>query len=140
MNEYGYAASTVTISDNDRRRVRALLESAREHQLPALALLERKLEIANVVRPEQMPGDVVTLNSRIRVHEASTDAEYGFTLVVPGAEMRAGDVSVLAPVGAASLGLKVGQEIFWYGRTGRRVGLRILNIVYQPEAMGEYHL
>ncbi|HYD59837.1 MAG TPA: GreA/GreB family elongation factor [Noviherbaspirillum sp.] len=130
----------ITISVTDRRRIHELLLNEPARKLPALALLKRKLELAHVVEPEQMPDDIVTLNSQVRVLEASTDSEYGFTLVVPGLTMRPGDVSILAPVGAAAFGLKTGQEIFWYGSSGRRVGVRILDIPYQPEAMGEYHL
>lgn len=132
--------SEITLSITDIKRIRALLAHEPVRRLPALALLQRKLELAHVVSPEQMPDDVVTLNSQVRVLEASTDSEYGFTLVVPSAEMRPGDVSVLAPVGAATIGLKAGQEIFWHGSSGRRVGVRILGIPYQPEAMGQYYL
>lgn len=132
--------SKITISFTDRKRIRELLAAQPARRRPVLALLERKLELAHVVEPEQMPDDVVTLNSQVRVLEASTDSEYGFTLVVPGSAMRPGDVSVLAPVGAAAFGLRTGQEIFWYGSSGRRVGVRILDIPFQPEAMGQYHL
>lgn len=140
MIRYPDEASVVTVSATDRDRIRELLANQSRCHRPAHALLERKLEMANVVHPEEIPGDVVTLNSQIRVLEADTESVYGFTLVIPDMSGRSGDVSVLAPVGAAAFGLKEGQEIFWYGQTGRRVGLRILSIVYQPEAMGQYHL
>jgi regulator of nucleoside diphosphate kinase len=130
----------LTVSETDRHRIHELLCSGSRSRSAAVALLEKKLEIAIVVRPDQMPSDVVTLNSRVWVHEASTDAEYGFKLVIPGATECVGDVSVLAPVGAAAIGLRAGQEIFWHGQSGRKVYLRTLSILYQPEAMGQYHL
>ena len=140
MHRDTQSAMVITMSETDRYRIEELLASRDRQRCAAFALLERKLEMARVVRPDLVPADVVTLNSHITVHEASTDAEYGFRLVVPGSTDCAGDVSVLAPVGAAAIGLRPGQEIFWYGRSGRKVGLRILSILYQPEAMGHYHL
>lgn len=140
MNRDTPNAMVITMSDADRYRIRELLASRERQRCAAYALLEKKLEMAKVVRPDLVPADVVTLNSRITVHEAATDAEYGFRLVIPGRAGCAGDVSVLAPVGAAAIGLRPGQEIFWHGRSGRTVGLRILDILYQPEAMGHYHL
>jgi regulator of nucleoside diphosphate kinase len=133
-------AKAITISETDQRRIQELLAGGTPHRCAAAVLLAKKLQMAKVVRPDQIPPDVVTLNSWIKVHEASSDAEYGFRLVIPGTTGCVGDVSVLAPVGAAAIGLRTGQEIFWYGRSGRRVRLRILNVLYQPEAAGQYHL
>lgn len=130
----------ITISETDHYRIHDLLVDGSRRLSPARALLERKLEIARVVQPNLIPSDVVTLNSLILVHESATDAEYGFRLVIPGETSCIGDISILTPVGAAALGMRLGQEFFWYGRSGRKVGLRILDIVYQPEAMGDYHL
>lgn len=135
-----HGGTMITMSETDRYRIQELLAGSERSRCAASALLERKLEMAKVVRPDLVPADVVTLNSHITVHEAATDAEYGFRLVIPGTTGCVGDVSVLAPVGAAAIGLRPGQEIFWYGRSGRKVGLRILDILYQPEAMGHYHL
>lgn len=140
MDQTQQMSAAITISETDCHRIRELLASGSRLRYQAVALLEKKLEIANVVRPDRMPPDVITLNSRVRVHEALTDTEYGFALVIPCASNRTGDVSVLAPVGAAALGLKTGQEIFWYGQSGHRINMRILHILYQPEANGHYHL
>ncbi|RZI42703.1 nucleoside diphosphate kinase regulator [Herbaspirillum sp. HC18] len=133
-------ANAITISETDHYRIHDFLSDGSRRLSPVRMLLEKKLEIARVVQPNLMPSDVVTLNSLVLVHETVTDAEYGFRLVIPGATSCIGDVSILTPVGTAALGMRLGQEIFWYGRSGRKVGLRILDIVYQPEAMGHYHL
>jgi regulator of nucleoside diphosphate kinase len=47
-----------------------------------------------------------------------------------------GCVSVLAPIGAALLGLQVGQAIDWPLPGGRTKRLRIVEVPYQPEAAG----
>ena len=46
---------------------------------------------------------------------------------------------MLAPVGSALLGLKVGDSIAWPGPTGRTIEVEILEVVYQPERAGELH-
>ena len=140
MNRHRRIAGAIMISETDRDRIHDLLTGGPRRLSPVTALLEKKLELATVVRSDQIPSDLVTLNSRIRVLDSAADAEYGFRLVIPGTTNCIGDVSILAPVGAAALGLRSGQEIFWCGRSGRKVNLRILDIVYQPEAMGQYHL
>ena len=62
------------------------------------------------------------------------------TLVYPDQAGRPGTISVLAPVGMALIGLKVGQSINWQGPAGRPLRLKIIDVVYQPEANGDFHL
>jgi regulator of nucleoside diphosphate kinase len=62
------------------------------------------------------------------------------TLVYPrDADGSAHKVSVLAPVGSALLGLRVGETIDWPMPGGRSARLQVLAIRYQPEAAGELH-
>ena len=87
-----------------------------------------------------MPPDVVTMNSTVRFKMPSSGNEFCLTLVYPkdvqGDESK---ISVLAPVGSALLGLKVGDSIAWPGPTGRTIEVEILEVVYQPERAGELH-
>jgi regulator of nucleoside diphosphate kinase len=55
------------------------------------------------------------------------------------ADADAGKISVLAPVGSALLGLRVGQSIDWPGNDGRTLKLKVTAIHYQPEAAGDLH-
>jgi len=46
---------------------------------------------------------------------------------------------VLAPIGMAMLGYRVGDTFEWEVPAGIS-HLRVLEILYQPEAAGDYHL
>jgi regulator of nucleoside diphosphate kinase len=62
------------------------------------------------------------------------------TIVLPWeADPQSGCVSVLAPLGTALLGARIGETVTWStGGTDRR--LRIEELLYQPEAAGDFHL
>jgi regulator of nucleoside diphosphate kinase len=130
------------ISSFDKHRLLRLLRSGdtsvelREE----LEDLTREIERGALVTPQQMPKEVVTMNSTVRV----TDLEYGsshvYTIVFPAdADYEKGRISILAPLGTALLGYRAGDVVNWNVPRGVRQ-LRIDEIVYQPEAAGDYHL
>ena len=129
----------ITMSSLDEARLERLLESDAYRQLPGVDALLSEMERANVVRPVDMPPDVVTMNSTIRFVDDSNGAEFVYTIVYPADAGKPDTISVLAPVGSALLGLSVGQSIAWRVPGGRELDLRVLAVVRQPEAMGEYH-
>ena len=87
-----------------------------------------------------MPSDVITMNSRVRFADETSGREMVLTLVYPDKAGAEGTISVLAPVGIALLGLKKGQSIDWTVPNGRQLKLKIIDIEYQPEASGDFHL
>ena len=129
----------ITMSSLDEARLERLLESDAYRQLPGVDALLSEMERANVVKPVDMPPDVVTMNSTIRFVDDSNGAEFEYTLVYPADAGKPDTISVLAPAGSALLGLSVGQSIAWRVPGGRELDLRVLAVVRQPEAMGEYH-
>ena len=68
--------------------------------------------------------------------EEISGKEHHLTLVYPP-DAAAGRVSVFAPIGAALLGLSVGQSIDWTGPDDRPLRIRVATISYQPEAAGD---
>ena len=127
------ALPTITVSKLDVARLEALLSDTHGEVADGL---EEELLRANVVAPRDMPTDVVTMNSRIRCREQGRGREMCLTLVYPqdsGPER----VCILAPVGAALLGMSVGQSIDWPAPNGKTLKLEILAVEYQPEANGE---
>jgi len=103
--------------------------------------LEAELGRADVVPSREIPANVVTMNSRARFVDQDTGEELELTLVYPrDADLARGRISVLAPVGAALLGLSVGQSIEWPLPRGGARRLKVSAIVYQPEAAGDLHL
>lgn len=129
----------IVVSSLDLERLERILESGQFRSMPGIDALRHELDRATIVEPGDMPRGVVTMNSRVRFVDDSSGSEFELTLVYPEASGQAGTVSVLAPVGSALLGLSVGQSISWQVPGGRRLQLRILDVVYQPEAEGDLH-
>jgi regulator of nucleoside diphosphate kinase len=90
--------------------------------------------------PQEMPHNVVSMNSQVRFRDLSTQEERVRTLVFPvNMTDSATQLSVLAPVGAALLGLRVGDSIHWSLPNGTETHLEVLELLYQPEAAGEFN-
>jgi len=108
---------------------------ARLHSLASHPCLKSELENAVVVDSHSVPPDVVTMNSRVRFEDQSSGEIRDITIVFPqNAEASESKVSVLAPVGMALLGLSVGQSILWPFPDGSTHSLRVVELIYQPEA------
>ncbi|SHE40041.1 regulator of nucleoside diphosphate kinase [Modicisalibacter ilicicola DSM 19980] len=123
----------------DAERLQRLIDTAAHRDVVAEAL-EAELERAEVVEPEEIPADVVSMNSQVRFTELGRGTELTRTLVYPHALADTPDgLSVMAPVGAALWGLKVGETIDWELPNGRRIQLRVDAILWQPEAARQYH-
>lgn len=136
--------ATIYITEVDRRRLERLIELAGERSRRAnhqyLARLEEELERAETVAPEDVPSDVITMRSKVRLRDLNTGEEMVYTLVLPSeANFDEGKISVLAPVGTAMLGYRVGDTIVWEVPSGMR-RLRVEGLLYQPEAAGDYNL
>jgi regulator of nucleoside diphosphate kinase len=129
----------IYITPTDKDRLERVIESARN--LPNVEMLEEELARATIVASKDIPSDVATMNSRILFKDMETNDELEFTLVYPGdANVTQGKISVLAPVGTALLGLRVGDEIEWPVPSGKTRSLKLLQMVFQPEAAGQFHL
>jgi len=129
----------VMLSSLDVERLERLLDSGAYKNLPGIDALRKELERAAIVAPTEIPPTVVTMNSTVRFVDDATGSTFELTLVYPEAAGSSASVSVLAPIGSALLGLSVGQSISWQIPGGRILQLRILEVVRQPEAMGQFH-
>ena len=96
--------------------------------------LEGELARAKVVPPDRFPQDVVTMNSRVLFEDEKTGERREVTLVYPkDADIDAGRISVLVPVGSALLGLRVGQSIDWTLPGGEKRRYRVIAVPHQPQ-------
>jgi regulator of nucleoside diphosphate kinase len=130
----------IVVTSSDLQRLRTLIDSAGLSSQEAVELLDSELLRAEVVEPEEVPPDVVTMNSRVVYEDEDSHLKREVTLSYPkDASLQQGRVSVLAPVGAALLGLSVGQEAQWQPPGGARRRLRVLAVPYQPQAAGHLH-
>lgn len=103
----------ILITSSDMSRLRRLLESARNlfrHDRPYLEVLNQELEAAKVIESDCIPRDLVTLNSRVHIRDLDTGKQMVCTVVFPKDSYVSADrLSVLAPIGTAVLGRRVGD-------------------------------
>ena len=129
-------APSIVISSLDADRLEALLERAPNDAYPEL---RAELARAEVKAPQDMPGDVTTMNATVTFRDAASGTEREVTLVYPqDADGRGERISILSPVGSALLGLRVGQGIDWDMPGGKPTHLQVTAIRYQPEASGDF--
>lgn len=125
------------MSSHDARRLEALLASPAGSRAPTAGLLEEEIVRADIREPGDIPPDVVTMNSEVVCRDESSGAERRLRLVYPDAAGSTPEhISVLAPVGAALIGLSVGQSIDWPLPGGRSARFTVTEVLYQPEAEG----
>ena len=125
----------VIVTDRDLERLLPMVLSTAH-----AGSLEGELDRAVVVKQREVPPDVVTMNSRIVYEDCSTGARRDVHLVYPrDADPARGRISVLAPIGSALLGLRVGQRIAWRLPAGIR-WIRVVKVLFQPEAEGHFDL
>lgn len=131
----------IHITESDMARLRGLLASAKRWGFrPDLSALEAELARAVIIPPYKVPANVVTMNSQVVLRDMRTRKNITYTLVFPeDASLDDGRISVLAPIGTAVLGQKKGDQIEWPVPAGIR-RLKILDVVFQPEAAGQFHL
>lgn len=133
---------TIFITEFDLKRLRAVIEDAKLQRRgnEYLESLEAELSRGTVVAPADVPPDVVTMNSRVRLVDLDTQEEMEYVLVFPSdADPTQSKISVLAPIGTAMLGYRVGDTFAWEVPDGVR-RLQVKEVLYQPEASGDYHL
>lgn len=133
----------IQITEFDLRRLQQLLEEASHTNFRGredLAVLNAELARAEIVAPETVSHNVITMNSTVVMLDLETGDEETYTLVFPEtADIAGGRISVLAPIGTAMLGYEVGDTFEWVVPAGKR-RLQIQKILYQPEAAGDFHL
>lgn len=130
----------IVLTSRDFERLEALLESLPPNAFPYKARLEAELERAEVVAPEEIPPNVVTMNSTVHFKIAESGEEFRLTLVYPkDAGGQTDRISVLAPIGSALLGLSVDDELEWPRPGGGTSTVRVVDVLYQPERSGELH-
>jgi len=134
--------SHITVTALDHERLQKLIQTWSDtRDRDAAEALADELDRADVVPAERIAGSVVTMNSRVVFRDEETGESREVSLVYPiDSDFEQGRISVLAPVGSALLGLSVGQTIDWPLPRGRLKRIRVVEVIYQPEAAGHLHL
>ncbi len=135
---------TIWITQTDLERLGNLIGLVRNQQVRQLfsyiERLEEKLEFAEVAASENIPSNVITMRSKARLKDLDSGEETVYSLVFPTeAESEEGKLSILSPLATAILGCQLGDTVEFQAPSRLR-RLKILEILYQPEAAGDYNL
>jgi regulator of nucleoside diphosphate kinase len=133
----------IYITTSDYHRLSGLIEMSRERNGEAdreyLDQLEEELGRAELVNPKEIPADVITMRSKVRLKDLKSGETVMYSLVFPfEANSNEGQISVLAPIGTALLGNRSGDVVESRVPSGLR-RLKVKEILYQPEAAGNYN-
>lgn len=128
----------ILITDQDFHRLSALVSNTEDARSE---MLDEELSRANIIAQAEIPATVVTMNSKVKFLDKSNGQTSEMTLVYPqDANLDEGRISIFAPVGIALLGLSVGQSIDWKMPNGAIKKLEVQEVLFQPEAAGQFEL
>lgn len=131
---------TIYVTESDKARLEDLFDyvsNVWKRDQRYVDALRRQLEHAEAVAAAEIPADVVTMNSQVRVRDLGAGKVTVYTLVFPrDADFSRNRISILAPIGTALLGLRVGDVVEWKVPAGTR-RLKVESVLYQPEAAGQ---
>lgn len=131
LNRLDYARIKKSI--NVAREFKSITEKEAEELL-------NELNSAKIVDPEDVPSNVATMNSIVKISFLNNDKQVQFQIVYPHeANLRTNKISIFSPIATALIGYQTGDEIEWIVPAGL-TRIRIDEIIYQPEASGHYHL
>lgn len=92
-----------------------------------------ELKSANVVKEQDLPADVVCLDSTINIQEMTTKQNFTFHLVLPSeANVKQNKISVFAPIGIALLGYRTGSVVKWEMPNGIKT-FEILSVIQKDK-------
>ena len=124
------AKKSIIITKYDKTRLKSFINDD----------LRKELNRAKLVDPKDIPNDVITMNSNFKLKDFDSGEEMIYTLVFPeNADIYKNKISIYAPMGIALIGYRVGDIIEWPVPCGK-LRIKVLEILYQPEASGDYHL
>lgn len=119
-------ATGLLISKSDYEKLALLIQQVRTNTAD---LLQLELDRAHVVDSDSALSDVVSMNSTVEYRELDTGKINTVTLVYPeSADIQSHRISVLAPIGAALIGLRVGQSISWPLPHGKEKTIEVVKV------------
>ena len=132
------------VTETDRERLQNLIQLVRAGNGDAeshdVKLLEEGLESADVVLSQEIPADIVTMRSKVKLEDVDSGDRSTYSIVFPTeADPESGRISILAPLASAVLGRRVG-EIVEFQAPSRLRRIRLEKMLYQPESAGDYSL
>lgn len=116
----------IILTEDEYSKISALVSNV---DTEAADLLTEELDRATIVSRAELPKTVASMNSKITYVDIESNEENTVILVYPHeANIDEDKISVLAPMGAALIGLSVGQPISWVLPNGKRKSVRVTNV------------
>lgn len=135
--------SKIVINRLDYARIKKCINDAKQFKSISNTEAEKlmkELDSAKIVEPEAIPSNVVTMNSIVKLSFLNNKKQVQFQIVYPNqANLKENKISIFSPIATALIGYKVADEIEWIVPAGL-TNIRIDEIIYQPEAAGDYSL
>jgi regulator of nucleoside diphosphate kinase len=116
------------------------LECRHTTRFDEVQMLKRKISLALKVKPQEVPRNIVTMNSFVQLQRINAEASFTIKLVFPEYEnIKENRISILSALGAAIISEKVGTEVVY--RTWKNENhIIITDVIFQPEANGNYYV
>ncbi|WP_193175244.1 nucleoside diphosphate kinase regulator [Oricola nitratireducens] len=129
---------TITLGRTDHDKLTRLAETVQAGNAEVVDVLFSELDRAGIVPDARLAEDVIRMGSHVR-YATETGEVREVTLVYPGrADISAGRISILTPIGAALIGLSSGQSMDWRARDGRVHRLVVQSVgVSEPGGQGQ---
>ena len=133
----------VTLTKNDYTRIYKAITDAKNSKTINSNETEKllsELSKAEIVPSEKIDKDVVTMNSEVKLFFENTQKEQSFKIVYPqDANLKENKISIFSPIATALIGYRIGDEIEWIV-PGGMTKIKIVDLIYQPEAAGDFDL
>lgn len=135
--------SKLVLNSLDFTRIQKCISDAKQFNsvnINEVNRLVRELRAAKVVESKEIPADIVTMNSIVKLTFISNKQQTQFQIVYPqNADLKENKISIFSPIATAIIGYKVGDQIEWEVPAGP-TKIKIDKIIYQPEAAGDFEL
>jgi regulator of nucleoside diphosphate kinase len=129
MNRTSEQLPPITLTAGDFKRLDRLATAAADRFPRTADFLAREVARANVVDSTQALPGLVGMGTTVEYQDDGTGQPRTVTLVYPDeADLAAGKISILSPVGAALIGLSAGQSIEWQTPAGAWRSLTVLAV------------
>ncbi len=135
--------SKIIVNRLDYARIKKCINDAK--QFKSITSIEadnllKELDSAKIMEPESIPSNVVTMNSIAKITFLNNNKQVQFQIVYPDkANLKENKISIFSPIATSLIGYKVNDEIEWIV-PGGLTKIRIDEVIYQPEATGDYEL
>lgn len=126
--DYNDLTPEIIVGEADHKQLNILAMAGLTHTPDQSDDLLYELERARILGDAEVPSDIVRMGSTVR-YRTDNGQEHTVTLVYPvDADIAAGRISIMTPVGTALIGLNVGQSITWEARDGNKHVLTVLAV------------